>query len=203
MATAFTATLLLAAHGCGGYGTPEVVETAIRSVYENPRPQDCYDRETQHFVDQIALRRFRGGRRGGRTSRQVCVVMMQASRAPTSVDISGVRVHGNVAYAHVTVAGGLFDSQHQTVRLLTQDGEWKRDAITAVRLDRLSYNRPFRRVIAGFGGPAHTRDCFLQGFARMSDAAVERAIVSADHGPFLALRSHCDAARRETHARGR
>jgi hypothetical protein len=184
------ATLPLGAAGCAGYGSPDVVKVAIRSAYVHPRPEACYDRETQRFAEQTTFLH-------GRKARAACALYTRRPwRSARKVDISGVRVRGDEAYAHVTVVGGHFDGEHQTVRLLLRNGEWMLDAITAVRIDRVRYESWYRSLITRWRPPQLNRECFFHGFSRMSNATLEQMISSGDNKPWVALRSRCRTATR-------
>jgi hypothetical protein len=99
--------------------------------------------------------------------------------AADAADVTRVRVDGERATAHVVPTGGVNAIGELTLALV-KDGTWKTDRITAVDLDRARFDA-VQRDFAGRGpGGKQRAACAIRRFARMSDAALERALVRAD-----------------------
>jgi hypothetical protein len=160
--------------GCLGYGDPNVVADVIQQTYTKRNAADCTDRETRRYVEQNALTE-------GNTAQVLCRTVELKVEPARSVDVSGVRVRGDSATAHVVMHGGAQDGRRETVQLVKEPNGWKLDRIVALHLTRRAVETQVRQLLADAPGMSPRQQaCEKRVYRRIPLAELERAIVKAD-----------------------
>jgi hypothetical protein len=154
------------------------VTSVVRKVLGSRDPAVCSKLVTARYLRQA-------GFPGGARARRACAAALNAGEPALSVSISGVDVHKGRAETHVVLKGGDDDGQTLDLALIRVADQWKVDRIRAVKLNFRRFLAAGRRSLVRLPAGLTRRQakCATNRIRALGKAAVQRAIVSGNHGP--------------------
>ena len=163
--------------GAPASGSPDraSIESAITRAFTTSDPANCAEVYTQKLMDQTHIG-------NGAVAEADCredEADPDTSSEADSVSISTLALHEATATATVSVVGGALDRSVITVRLVTDQGEWKLDEMLDVDLDRAAFDAAMAARGREEGLSAEEADCAVAQFHReVRMAELERAAVT-------------------------
>ena len=159
------------------------IRFALSEFATSDDPEKC----TQ-FNTQRALEQGFGGQ--GEAAIRTCEALAGLGNAE-SVKVSSVRVRGETATAVMKVTGSDLDGQSVRVKLVKDDGRWKRDRLLAFKVfDRAAMNAAVEDTFQELGMPAAAQGCILPQFEELSDEAVRSSVIDPP-GAFKQIMEDC------------
>jgi len=185
------ALLPLVISACGGgsssaSGDEAALRKLITDVSTTNDPAKCTTAATQRFLEQIQLEK-------GSKAVESCKKDQETDRPAKSVDITSVDVNGTKATATYTQNGGESDGQTGTVEFVKTGGSWKFDRVTAMKIDRAKFDKAMRQSLVSPPNKLSSTvaDCSVRELGKLSDNAIESAIVDAKPAALIRPVAQC------------
>jgi hypothetical protein len=161
------------------------IQRTIEVAATSTDPSYCERLRTKRYLEQVS---------GEEEPFADDICESQASEGGArSVAVRAVDIHDERATALATHSGGSLDGSTVRLGFAKEDGHWKLDKlISFLHFDRERFRRAYGRSFLEFGSPTRAAHCAIGRERRLSDGAIERALLIGASETFVAITVACD-----------